>query len=204
MPSGRFRSRENAVFLLRQPTAPVIKKFLRSQARLDFTYSEVGATATNPPEQFVVGHTRIRLGSGEELFRSAKRAVQGWRQFDLGWLHAYPADTPIRSGEVVAVIARTCGVWSLNAACIVYVLDEPQRFGFAYGTLPGHVERGEERFFVERLEDDSVWYDIKAFSQPRHILTRIGYPLVRRLQKRFGRESATAMQRAANEAMEKP
>jgi len=203
MPSGRFRSRENAVFLLRQPTVPVIKKFLQAQARLDFTYSEVGATATNPPEQFVVDHTRIRLGSGDELFRSAKRAVQGWRQFDLGWLHAYPADTPIRSGEVVAVVARTCGIWSLNAARIVYVVDEPRRFGFAYGTLPGHVERGEERFLVERLEDDSVWYDIMAFSQPRHILTKLGYPLVRRLQKRFGRESAAAMQRAANKVMEK-
>ncbi|MBA4016507.1 MAG: DUF1990 domain-containing protein [Pirellula sp.] len=190
------------MFLLRQPTAPVINRFLQSQARLDFTYLEVGATATNSPEKFVVDHTRIRLGSGEELFRSAKRAVEGWRQFDLGWLHAYPADTPIRAGEVVAVVARTGGVWSVNAARIVYVLDEPRRFGFAYGTLPGHVERGEERFLVERLEDDSVWYDIKAFSQPMHILTKLGYPLVRRLQKRFGRESAAAMQRAANELRE--
>jgi len=191
------------VFLLRQPTDAVIQAFLQVQARLDLTYSEVGATATNPPEQFVVDHTRIRLGSGEELFRSAKRAVQGWRQFDLGWLHAFPADTPIRSGEVVAVVARTCGVWSLNAARIVYVVDEPKRFGFAYGTLPGHVERGEERFLVEQMADDSVWYDIKAFSQPKHLLTKIGYPFVRRLQKRFGRESAAAMQQAVKNLMEK-
>jgi len=69
-------------------------------------------------------------------------------------------------------------------------------FGFAYGTLPGHVERGEERFLVEIADDDSVRYDILAFSQPKHLLTKIGYPFVRRLQKRFGRESSAAMVRA--------
>jgi len=77
-------------------------------------------------------------------------------------------------------------------------MDEPQRFGFAYGTLPGHIERGEERFLLEMSDDDSVWYDILAFSQPRHLLTKIGYPFVRRMQKRFGRESAAAMVRAVN------
>ena len=74
-------------------------------------------------------------------------------------------------------------------------MDEPRRFGFAYGTLPGHVEQGEERFLVERTDDDTVWYDILALSRPRHILTKIGYPFVRRLQKRFGRESAATMLR---------
>ena len=97
--------------------------------------------------------------------------------------------------EVVGIAARVWGVWSLNAARIVYVIDESQRFGFAYGTLPGHVEMGEERFLIERTEDDSVWYDILAFSRPRHLLTKLGYPMIRRLQKRFGRESAAAMQR---------
>jgi hypothetical protein len=43
---------------------------------------------------------------------------------------------------------------------------------------------------------DSVWYDILAFSRPNHVLTRLGYPIVRRLQKRFGRDSAASMFRA--------
>ncbi len=52
------------------------------------------------------------------------------------------------------------------------------RFGFAYGTLPGHVESGEERFLVEwDRGDDAVWYDILAFSRPNHVLTRLGYPV---------------------------
>lgn len=48
------------------------------------------------------------------------------------------------------------------------------RFGFAYGTLPGHVESGEERFQIEwHRSDDSVWYDILAFSRPNHPLARL-------------------------------
>lgn len=186
------------MFLIRRPTDPVIQAFLQAQARLDFTYSETGATAATPPTNYAVDHTRIWLGSGEEVFRRAKSGLEGWKQFDLGWLKAFPGDTPIRSGEVLAVVARTLGLSSLNAARIVYVVDEPRRFGFAYGTLPGHVEQGEERFLVEQTEDDGVWYDIVAMSRPRHLLTKIGYRLVRRLQKRFGRESAAAMVRAVN------
>jgi uncharacterized protein (UPF0548 family) len=186
------------VFLICKPTDPVIQAFLEAQARLDFTYAETGATVASPPRSYVVDRTRICLGAGEQVFRRAKSALEGWKQFDLGWLKAFPGNTPICSGEVVAVVARTFRLWSLNAARIVYVVDEARRFGFAYGTLPGHVEQGEERFLVERTEDDAVWYDIVAMSRPRHLFTKIGYPLVRRLQKRFGRESAAAMVRAVS------
>lgn len=69
-----------------------------------------------------------------------------------------------------------------------------KRFGFAYGTLPDHAGSGEERFLIEwDREDDSVWYDILAFSRLRHFLARLGYPWVRRVQKKFGRESAAVM-----------
>lgn len=183
------------MFHLRQPTDSDIQGFLRSQAGLDYTYPDTGATAAIPPANYVVDHTRVRLGTGSEMFHRAKRSLTGWKQFDLGWLKAAPTDTPIRAGEVVAVVACVLGIWSINAARIVYVVDEPRRFGFAYGTLPGHVEQGEERFLVEQTADETVWYDILAFSRPRHILTKIGYPFVRRLQKRFGRESAATMLR---------
>ena len=97
-------------------------------------------------------------------------------------------------------MGRAIGVWWLNACRVVYAVDEAgplSKFGFAYGTLPGHVESGEERFVIEwDRGDDDVWYDIVAFSRPNHVLTRLGYPVVRRLQKRFGRDSAAAMLRA--------
>jgi uncharacterized protein (UPF0548 family) len=183
------------VFSLRKPSAEFIRRFLTAQSGLDFTYSAVGATEKRPPAGYVVDHTRVKLGDGEAVFKAAAAGLRRWEQFRLGWLSASPGDTPIEPGQCVAVVARAVGVWCLNAAKIVYVVEEPRRFGFAYGTLPGHVEAGEERFLVEWADDDSVWYDILAFSRPNHFLTRLGYPFVRRLQKRFGRDSAAAMVR---------
>ena len=188
------------MLFLRRPTAEAIRAFLGSQARLDLTYSAVGATATSPPVGYVVDHTRIRLGQGEAVFAAAKAALEHWQQFRLGWLEARPEDTPIREGQVVAILARSIGLWWLNACRIVAVVNDEgavKRFGFAYGTLPDHAGSGEERFLIEwDRDDDSVWYDILAFSRPQHFLARLGYPVVRRTQKRFGRESAAAMCRA--------
>ena len=190
------------MLFLRRPTAEAIRAFLAAQARLDLTYSAVGATATSPPAGYVVDHTRTRLGAGEKVFAAAKAALERWQQFGLGWLEASPEDTPIKEGQVVAILARSIGLWWLNACRIVAVVDEDgpvKRFGFAYGTLPDHAGSGEERFLVEwDRADDSVWYDILAFSQPRHFLARLGYPWVRRTQKKFGRESAAVMRRAVS------
>jgi len=132
--------------------------------------------------------------------RSSPPHRQPWsagKQFRLGWLEAGPEDTPIKEGQVVAILARSIGLWWLNACRIVAVVNEDgpvKRFGFAYGTLPDHAGSGEERFQVEwDRKEGSVWYDILAFSRPRHFLAKLGYPWVLRVQKRFGRESAAVM-----------
>ena len=181
-----------------KPTPDAIRAFLAEQEQLDFTYAAVGATNGTPPTGYAVDPTRVKLGEGDAVFEAAKAALRRWEQFRLGWVEATPGDTPIEQGSTVAVVAWHFGFWWLNAARVVYVIDEPARFGFAYGTLPGHVESGEERFLVERDPDGAVWYDILAFSRPRHPLVRLAYPLTRRLQRRFARESADAMQRAVD------
>ena len=184
----------------RKPDADSIHQFRQSQAKLDFTYSAVGATAKIPPVGYVVDHTRIKLGNGEQIFEAAKSALRRWEHFHLGWVEASPTETPISQGEVVAVMGRILGLWWLNACRIVYVVDEVgpiTRFGFAYGTLPGHAESGEERFLIEwDRSDGSVWYDILAFSRPNYFVTKLSYPLVRCFQKKFARDSAAAMVRA--------
>jgi len=184
----------------RKPAADSLRQFLATQVDLPFTYPEVGATATSAPPGYDVDHTRIQLGDGEQVFESAKAALRRWQQFQLGWVEAVPCDTPLEAGQVVAVLGWAVGLWWRNACRVVYTIDElgdTSKFGFAYGTLPGHVESGEERFQIEwHHSDNSVWYDIIAFSRPNHFLTKLGYPVVRRKQKRFGRESAQAMLRA--------
>jgi uncharacterized protein (UPF0548 family) len=177
----------------------MIRGFLDQQAKLNLTYAAIGATSAVPPHGYVVDHTRIKLGEGKEVFQRATSALGRWDQFQLGWVEAWSPETPIRTGEVVAVIARRLGLWWWNACRIVYVIDEQSpipRFGFAYGTLPAHAGTGEERFLVEwDPESDEVWYDILAFSRPQKRLTNLGRRYMRRLQKRFGRDSAAAMKR---------
>lgn len=188
---------------LRKPSPDDVRAFLAEQSALAFTYPEVGATATAPPAGYVVDHTRARIGTGEAAFLDAKAALARWEQFALGWVEAVPADVPLAAGACVGVLARAVGVWWLNACRIVYTVDDEvgavQRFGFAYGTLPGHAAIGEERFLIEfDRADGSVSYDILAFSRPRHPLARLGYPLARRTQKRFGRDSVATMTRAVS------
>ena len=159
-----------------------------------------------PPAGFTADHNRIKLGAGQETFARAQSALRNWKHFDLGWVTVAPPRQPLEVGTTVAVQAKFFGLWWVNAARIVYTVNEQEgqnpRYGFAYGTLPDHVESGEERFTVEwkKDEDDSVWYDLYAFSRPKHPLARLAYPLTRMLQKRFARESLAAMQSAASAA----
>ena len=178
---------------LRKPAAETIRAFLATQAKRDFTYPAVGATAAVPPPGYVVDHTRIRLGDGPGVFAAARAALGRWEHFRLGWVETWPPGLPIEAGQIVAVIARSGGLWWLNACRIVSVVNEANQFGFTYGTLPGHAESGEERFQIEHDRDGGVWYDILAFSRPRHILAWLGRPWTRRVQKRFARDSAAAM-----------
>jgi uncharacterized protein (UPF0548 family) len=177
------------MFRITEPTDSDVAKFISSQRNLDFTYAEVGATNAKPPDGYTIDNNRVQLGNGEAIYRAAVAVLKQWRQFDLGWVTIVPRGAPTEVGEVVAVKARAFGTWSLNATRVSYVIDEARRFGYAYGTLPGHIECGEERFLIEWLTDDSVWYDILAFSRPRHPLVRASYPFARMLQKKFARES---------------
>ena len=130
----------------------------------------VGTTNGQLPSGYTIDHNRVQLGNGESVFQRAVQALKEWKQFDLGWVSIVPAGVAVKVVSTVAVKVRAFGTWSLSAARVVYLVEEGRpvrRFGFAYGTLPDHVETGEERFTVEWHEnDDSVWYDILAFSRP--------------------------------------
>jgi uncharacterized protein (UPF0548 family) len=170
---------------------------------MPFSYKEVGASQEGVvPQGYIVDRYRVGLGVGPEVYERAKEALRGWRQFGLCWVHLLPGEAPVEVGYTVAVLARHYGFWSLNAARIVYLIEESseevERFGFGYGTVSGHAERGEERFLIERhREDDSVWYNVLAFSRPNHPLAWPGFPLARLLQRRFARDSKRAMVEAA-------
>ena len=195
------------MLMLRKPTRHQIDQFLADQAEAPLAYDNVGATTTSLPKGWRAAHHRVRIGSGEADFAAAVEAVRHWRMFPPEVAEVSPADAPLVPGTVVAPLLWAPGFWALVGCRIVYVVDESDtdegvsRFGFAYGTLASHVERGEERFLVEwRHDEDTVWYDLRAFSRHGTWLTRLGHPLVRALQRRFIRRSAAAMLAAVAEA----
>ncbi len=181
---------------LSAPDSTVITNFLSKQASINFSYPGAGLTRQGQaPAGYDHDINSIELGHGEATWAAAKAAIRQWQMFPGGWAYIQPAETPIQAGEVVAMIVRVMGMWWLNSCRIVYVLEEDRRFGFAYGTLPGHAERGEELFLVEWDDDGVVHYSIRAFSKPRHWLARLGYPLARAYQRKFVRDSQASMLR---------
>ena len=184
------------MFRVARPDAATITRVLAEQAALPLSYPDVGASrGGEAPRGYVLDHNQQRLGRGGEVFASACRQLRAWRMLPA-WLAAEPAPVAIAEGQVLAMLVHALGVWWINPARIVYLIEEPRRFGFAYGTLPGHAESGEERFLVEHAADDTVTYDIRAFSRPRLWAARAAYPVTRALQRRFARDSKDAMLRA--------
>lgn len=184
------------MFTFAKPSPEDSRQFILAQQGQSHSYPAVGATR-RPEKQpgFDNDYNEIDLGTGEAVFAKAKEGIRQWRMFPGGWAEIFPEKTPIQTGQTVAMLARVAGLWWKNACRIVYVIDEPAHFGFAYGTLPGHVERGEEVFAVRMDADGRVFYYIKALSQPRHWMARLGYPLARFYQRKFVRESKQSMLR---------
>ena len=185
------------MFFTSKPDPSTIDAFLVAQAHRDFSYAHVGASGGAVPRGFVEFEHRVRLGAGQPTFVRAREKLRRWRQFQLDWVEVFPEDTPIEPGRTIASVARACGFWTLSACRIVEVFDTSDastaRFGFSYGTLE-HAASGEEQFLVGwNRDDDSVWYTIRSFSRPGHLLAWIGYPFFRRAQERFARESCAAM-----------
>jgi uncharacterized protein (UPF0548 family) len=143
-----------------------------------------------------VDRFEAEIGRGDDDFAAARDALRNWQQFDRDWLVLTDDPVPIEQGAVVAYAARVLGTWWGYGCRILRVIDEPTRFGFVYGTIEGHAERGEEVFLVERRNDGAVIYSLFAMSRPGRWFSWPGIPIARRTQGRFRPTSAAAMRRA--------
>ena len=210
-PSGKLPEGK-PLFLLSKPSNEKVSEFLASQNNQPFSYIEVGMTQKSADHtlQYKLDHNRVNLGSGSAVFERAVAALKKWRQFDLGWVEVWNTDCAIEKDAAVVLLVPLTPLWIIFSCRIVYVIDETdttventsvKKFGFAYGTMTGHPEAGEERFTIEwHQKDDSVWYDILAVSRPGLPIVKLGMPFARLLQKRFARDSMQAMARIAAES----
>ena len=101
-----------------------MRGFISRQQHSAFSYSEVGASASDVPSHYNVDRNRILLGRGEITWYRAVEAIRGWQMFNMPWVRLHWPTTAIQVGANVAVVVRHCGFYWLNAARIVYVVND--------------------------------------------------------------------------------
>ena len=180
--------------VLKYPSKSSLDVFLKEKKDSFFSYTELKGTQSEKVKGYDNDLNSIHIGQGEEVWQKAKTALKNWQQFPPPWTKIYDDQTPLAAGNVVAVLFQLFGIWWINPARIVYTIDEANRFGFAYGTLYGHVESGEECFWIDRDEEENIYYHIKAFSKPAFWGAKLAYPIARRYQRKFVQESMARME----------
>jgi len=147
-----------------------------------FTYPRVGGTQGPLPVGY--HHTELSrvVGRGEGDFARAGALLMSWDVHRRAGL-TVTADEDRAAPGVEVVVGLGFGRLRVHAPCrVVYVIDEPRQQGFAYGTLRGHPETGEELFLVDWPDDDVVTFSVRAFSRPALWWSRLGGPVARRVQ----------------------
>jgi uncharacterized protein (UPF0548 family) len=144
------------------------------------TYTDVGATAGAMP----AGYHHLRkssvIGRGRDRFEEAAAEGMRWGMLRGAGLRVEATAETAEAGAEVLV-----HLGPVVAPCrVVYVVDEPNRRGFAYGTLPGHAEAGEESFVV-RYDPaaDVVYADVVAFSRHATWWSRLAAPVTSLMQR---------------------
>jgi uncharacterized protein (UPF0548 family) len=180
-----------AIWLTR-PSEAYLAARLKGQADAPFTYGAVGATAGELPPGYRHDHWSADLGEfTDKRFERAASTVRTWAVQRGAGITVFPGDPAAPGASFILVLALPVGYVTAPGR-VVYVVDEPGRYGLAYGTLPGHPEQGEEAFFVVR-QGDRVRFEIIAFSRPGHPLARIASPITRLLQVRATQAYLAAM-----------
>jgi uncharacterized protein (UPF0548 family) len=185
------------VFSLWRPSTTALARLVDDQkTQGSFSYEEIGATAGELPDSYRHDRWHTDLGTDDgDRFDRASDALRQW-QAQLGaGLRIFP-DAPVAPDATFALVIRAGLLYVTAVGRIVYIIDEPDRYAFAYGTLLAHPERGEEAFAITRA-DGRVQFEIVAFSRPRHPLARLGAPLTRVLQVRATNAYLEAVRTAA-------
>lgn len=140
------------------------------------TYAAVGATATASPSGYSTMDLTRTLRRRD--FDAAVEDLMTWQVHRRAGLRV--AASGAAGPDAVVDMRLGVGALALRIPCrVIYLVDERDSRGFAYGTLLGHPESGEERFVLHRRPDGQIEFTITAFSRPATFLARAGGPVSR-------------------------
>ncbi len=167
-------------------------------AGVPFTYAEVGATRdAELPAGYDSVQRSVVVGSGTAAFERAAAAVFDWRmQRGIGL--RVRATGPASEPGTVVVLTAGLPRFGYDIPCrVVWAETEGDERGFAYGTLPGHPESGEECFLVRLTPAGEVVYEIRVFFRLASRLARLSGPVSLLLQRLATDRYVAAIRRAA-------
>lgn len=165
-----------------------------------FSYAPVGRTAHGvTPPGFRPLCVRTPLGTGEAVFQAASRAVLEWRMHRaMGVRMETDAERAVPGVQVT--VGLGIGRLRVHGPCrVVWLVEDERRAGWAYGTLPGHPQCGEEAFWVEQALDGRVRLTVWAYSNPAVWWTRAAGPVVPVLQRLYAHRCGQVLRRLARE-----
>lgn len=165
---------------LSRPGAGDLAEALGAANIADLTYGFVGATLAHEP---VVAVRRRSIDLPRAGFEPALAGLREWVCHRGIGATVHPTRAPLEQGATMLVVLPVGPATILAPTRIVAVVDEADRFGFAYGTLPGHPEAGEESFVVARGADGAVTFTIAVAARPVPLLRPVS-PLVALAQRR--------------------
>jgi uncharacterized protein (UPF0548 family) len=163
---------------------------LSDLAALPLTYTEVGATAGPLPAGYHHVQELAVIGRGRSRFEEAADKGMRWGMLRGAGLRVEATTEVAAVGSEVIV-----HLGPVRAPCrVVYLVDEPDQRGFAYGTLTGHAESGEERFVVRYdPATDEVHAEVTAFSRHGTWWSKAAGPVTSLLQKVVTRRYLSAL-----------
>jgi uncharacterized protein (UPF0548 family) len=169
---------------LARPSDSDLQRVLETSRHAELSYEEVGATKdTSLPAGYRLDHYERHLGSDEGRFERAVDALRHWQGHVGAGFRIVPDGATVEVDSTVLFVLRATGLWAIAPCRVVYVIDEPARFRFAYGTLPGHPESGEVAMSVSRDDGGTVVARIASFSRTVDPLARAASPLTRFIQR---------------------
>lgn len=171
-----------------------IENCLERARHNEVNYPDVGATLSeSTPKGYHVLHQQLCVRIGRKTFVRASEGLITWQAHMGRGMSIYPLNVPLQEGETILILLGTAAVVLVAPCRIIRIVDLPQRFAFAYGTLPHHPEIGEEMFEVRIGNDGQVNFSIHAFSRAGHPSVKSLGPLARKVQARASKKYLTTL-----------
>ena len=174
----------------------------RSLSQRQLTYDAVGATLAGGPMSVPASYRgyekTANIGDGVARWEFVSAAILEWVVKTRSGFTVV-ADRPSDLGPQVVLEQRywltaRLGPFHIREPVeVVVAIDEPDRKGFAYGTLSGHPVSGEEAFIVDRHLDGGVWLTIRSLTQPTIGAWRVAGPAVALAQRCYRRRYLRAL-----------